>query len=252
MAKKTKNTDEPMDTVDYMEKFGDWVEKNSKAFVVVFALFVLGVGSYWAYSLYEDVQTSTVAEKSGIITRKVQLLEDAIKGAKNPDSEEFKTNLSKEISSIEKAALDLSADHPNHSSTDLALIKVAGFLDAQDQTDLAIKTLNSAKPSSKRLLSGVLVLLKAKIYHKSGSDSEALNAYDQVLENEGWKSFHAEALIQKALLNKKAGDFESAENALEKAKTLNDSGVFFEDAQKYLRLIKYEKSKTGKKASTNG
>ena len=244
MSKKNNNTEEKMDTVDYMEKFSDWVEKNSKIFVVTFSIFVLCVGSYWAYSLYENNLMTTVAEESGMLTRQVELLERAIKEAKNPESDEFKSNLEKEIKTLKKLSLDISSRYPSQSSTDLALIKVSGFLDAQGETKMALGILDSSKVSSKRILSGVLLLLKSKLQNKLGQDEDALKNYDKILKEEGWKAFHAEALIQKALLNKVAGDFESAKNALEKAKTLNKSGAFFEDAEKYLKLIQYEKSKS--------
>lgn len=242
MAKKKKNEDQPMDTVDYMEKFGDWVEKNSKIFVIAFSVFVLAVGAYWALSLYQNNQITTVAKEAGMITRRVELLEEAIENAKNPESDEFKSNLEKELTSIKTSAHDLVSKYPNQSSTDLALIKVSNFLDTQEKTTEALELLSKSQPSSKRMLSGVLLLLKSKLHHKSGDDTKSISTYEELLKEDQWKSLHAEALIQKALLSKKAGDLESAESDLEKAKTLNESGAFFEDAEKYLRLIKYEKS----------
>ena len=244
MAKK-KNTEEQMDAVDYMDKIGDWVEKNSKIFIVGFVALVLGVGAFWSYSLYESQQIQSTAKMSGIITRKVTLLEQAIRDAKNPDGEEFKKNLAAEIEDIQKRTSELASKYPSKSLTDLSLIKVSGFLDSQDKSEESLKTLELAKVSPQRKLSGVLLLLKGKVLHKLGKDTEALTTFDEVLAEDNWTSFHAEALIQKALLNKKAGNFEAAETDLQKAKSLNDSGAFFEDADKYLRLIQYEKSKEG-------
>jgi predicted negative regulator of RcsB-dependent stress response len=251
MAKKN-NKDEQMDAVDYMDKIGDWVEKNSKIFIVGFAALVLGVGAFWSYSLYESQQIQSAAKMSGMITRKIELLERAIEDAKNPDSEEFKNNLQTEIKDIQNRVSELSAKYPSKSLTDLALIKVSGFLESRDQIEESLKILEMAKVAPQRKLSGVLLLLKAKVLHRLNKDAEALAVYDKVVSEENWKSFHAEALIQKALLNKKAGDFEAAENNLEKAKALNESGAFFEDAEKYLRLIQYKKNQSKSKAQNNG
>ena len=249
MFKKAKSVEKQMDAVDYMDRIGDWVEKNSKIFVIVFVTLVIGLGAFWSYSLYESQQIQSVAKISGIITRKVELLEQAIKNAKNPKSDDFKDNLSNEIQDLKSRISELALKYPSKSLTDLALIRFSGFLESQNKSDESLKILELAKTSPKRKLSGVLLLLKAKIFHETGSDKEALATYDRILAEENWKSFHAEALIQKALLNKQAGDFESAETNLKKAKTLNDSGAFFEDAEKYLRLIQYKKNQSN--SSTN-
>ena len=252
MAKKNKNVEKQMDAVDYMDKIGDWVEKNSKVFIAAFAALVLGVGAFWSYSLYEGMQIKSAAKMSGLVTRKIELLELAIQKAKDPGSNEFKDNLSKEIQDIQDKVLELTSKYPSKSLTDLALIKMSGFLESQGKNEDSLKTLERAKISSHRKLSGVLLLLKAKILHKINNENNALSIYDEVLSQENWKPFHAEALIQKALLNKRAGNFEAAERDLQKAKALNNSGAFFEDAEKYLRLIQYKKNQRTSQVQKNG
>jgi len=252
MSKKNKDAEKQMDAVDYMDKISQWVEKNSKLFIIGFAALVLGVGAFWSYSLYTNQQIQSAAKLSGMVTRKVELLEQAIQGAKNPDSEEFKKNLATEIQDIQKRVSNLATTYPSKSLTDLALVRVSGFLEGQDKSEEALKTLDLAKPSPQRKLSGVLLLMKAKLLHEASRDDEALSTYNEILAQDSWKSFHAEALIQTALLNKKAGDFEAAETNLQKAKTLNDSGAFFEDADKYLRLIQYKKSQNKSETKDQG
>ena len=252
MAKKKKDADEQLDAVDYMDRIGDWVEKNSKIFVTAFVVLVLAVGAFWSYSLYESQQVKSAAKMSGFITRKIELLERAIENAKNPESEEFKSNLEKEIEDLQSRTSELVSKYPSKSLTDLALIKYSGFLDEQGKKEESLKVLDMAKVSPFRKLSGVLLLLKAKHLHRAGQDTESIAAYDRVIAEETWKAFHSEALIQKALLNKKAGDFESAEANLQKAKALNDSGAFYEDAEKYLRLIQYKKNQRAEDTKNNG
>ena len=252
MAKKKKDSDEQLDAVDYMDRIGDWVEKNSKIFVTAFVVIVLSVGAFWSYSLYESQQVKSAAKMSGMITRKIELLEQAIENAKNPESDEFKANLEKEIQDLDSRVSELALKYPSKSLTDLALIKYSGFLDEQGKKEESLNVLETAKISPFRKLSGVLLLLKAKHLHRAGNDKDAIAAYDRVIAEEAWKAFHSEALIQKALLDKKAGDFESAEASLQKVKALNESGAFYEDAEKYLRLIQYKKNKNGKDNKNNG
>ncbi len=240
MAKKNKN--ETMDAVDYMEKASNWIDKNSKIFILAFFALVIGIGAFWSYSLFNSQKTKSVAKLSGIITRRVDLLQTAIEKAKDPESPEYKEKLNAEITDLNSKVKELMTKFPSESLTDLTLIRMAGFLESQDQKTKALELLKSAKPSTDRKLSGVLLLLKARLLNEEGSNDKALDTYNEVINSDNWRSFHAEALIQRALLQKNSGDFESAEMSLEKAKTLNKTGAFYDDADKYLRLIMYEKS----------
>ena len=240
MAKKNKN--ETMDAVDYMEKIGNWIDKNSKIFILAFVALVIGIGAFWSYSLFNSQKTKSVAKLSGTITKKVDLLQTAIEKAKNPESPEYKEKLNSEIEDLNSKVNHLVAKYPSESLTDLTVIRMAGFLESQDQKSKALELLKTATPSTDRKLSGVLLLLKARLLTAEGLQDKALETYNEVINSDNWRSFRAEALIQKALLQKNSGDFDSAKMSLEKAKTLNKTGAFFDDADKYLRLIMYEKS----------
>lgn len=232
------------DFTEYMDQLGNWVERNSKSFVVFFSVFVLAVGVYWSYSLYKSHKIKNVAKTSGLISKKITLLEEAVNSAKDPEAESFKENLSQEISKIDAEVEALIATYPAESLTDLTLINWAGFLDKQGQTDKALDLLNKSKPAPERKLSALLEIMKAKLYLKTKDQKKALSVFESVLGQEEWKTFHAEALIQKALIEKENGDLVAAKESLERAQALTDSGGFNEDAKKYLRLIKIQSIKS--------
>ena len=239
---ETKNTKK--DATEYMDQLGDWVEKNSKSFVIGFSVFVLVIGVYWSYSLYKNHKAKNVAKSSGIITKRITMLDEAVNSAKNPEAEAFKENLNKEISKIDTQVEELITTYPAESLTDLTLINWAGFLDKQGQTQKALDLLNKTKPAAERKLSALVELMRGKLYIKTKDPKKALEVFESVLKKDQWKTFHAEALIQKALIEKESGDMAAAKESLERAQALTDSGAFSEDAKKYLRLIKIQNIKT--------
>lgn len=232
------------DFTEYMDEFGNWVEQNSKSFVIGFSVFVLAIGVYWSYSLYKNHKAKNVAKSSGLITKRITMLDEAVNSAKNPEAESFKENLKNEISKIDAQVDELISTYPAESLTDLTLINWAGFLDKQEQTQKALDLLNKAKPAADRKLSALVEVMKGKLYLKTKDPKKALSSFELVLKKDQWKTFHAEALIQKALIEKESGDMAAAKESLERAQALTDSGAFSEDAKKYLRLIKVQSIKS--------
>lgn len=238
----SQNQENKLEITDYMDKLASWIEKNSKLFVASFVGLIVLVGAFWVVSMMKAKKLNAIANESGVVNRRIELLEQAIDKAKDKSAESFKSNKKKQVSSIQSMVDQLVDKYPAANMTDVAVLRWASFLYNDDQKEEAFSVLTKVKASPSRSMSAPIVFLKALILSEKKDYMAAASLYDEVLGAKKWEIFHPEALIQKAMILEAEGKTDEATQLLTKAKDKNKDSKFSKDAAKYLRLIKLKKS----------
>lgn len=240
MAKKKE--EEVLDVADYLDKFAEWTEVNAKKIMAGFAVFTLAVAAFWGVSAVQEKALSTAAHETGVVNRKIDLLEKAISEATNKETSEFKTSKDAEITKIHAEALEVISEHSNKAVTDFTIIRWASFLVTEEKQTMALEVLEKAKPSGSRELSATGLFLKAAIVSKQGKLEDSIAAYDTILAESNWKLFHGEALVQKGALLQASGKVDEAITLFDQAKKMNKDSSVAKDAAKYKRLLQLKKN----------
>jgi|GEM_PF-2276476 len=242
------SSEEPeMDVADYMERIADWAEKNAGRLITGFLVFSVVVVGAWGFSAFKSRAMNESANSAGLVNRKIDMLEKAISktSEENQKNTEFIANKKAEIQNLSSAVSELLENHPGKSVTDFTAVKWASFLIGEEKHNEALAILNKATPSESRELSASVLMMKASVLANQKKVDEAIKAYDEVLANDGWSLFHAEALIQKGVLQSSKGETEAAIETFGKAKGKAADTSFSRDASKYWRYLKIQKSQSG-------
>ena len=234
-----------MDVSDYMDKIADWAEENAGRLVVGFLAFSVLVVGIWGFNAFKARSLNEAANSAGLVNRKIEMLEKAISKAPKEVSDEFKTNKTNEIEKLNSSVTELIETYPSKSVTDFTTVKWASFLIGEEQQGKALVILNKAKPLGSRELSASILMLKASVLANQEKVDEAIKTYDEVLADNGWSLFHAEALIQKGVLQSSKGDTDAAMESFGRAKGKAADSSFSRDASKYWRFLKIQKSQNG-------
>ncbi len=240
--KKERAEEENLDVVDYLDRFANWTEKHAKNIVVGFLGFTLLVVAFWAVSAMKTRALNVAAADTGVVNRRIDLLEKAINETKDKEAAEFKKNKEAEVAKIHTEALDVVSKHVDKSVTDFTAVRWASFLVGEDKNDMALEVLSKSNPSGDRELSAAGLFLKASIFSKQGKSDEAIALYDKVLADAKWEVFHAEAMIQKGTLLNSKGKVDEAIALFDQAKNLKKDSGFSKDAAKYQRLLQLKKN----------
>lgn len=244
-SKKESSEEQEMDVSDYMDKIAEWSEKNAGRLVAGFLAFSVLVVGFWGFNAFKARSLNKAANSAGLVNRKIDMLEKAISKAPDQVSDEFKTNKTNEIGKLNSSVSELIVSYPSESVTDFTTVKWAAFLIGEKQEDKALDILNKAKPAGSRELSASILMLKASVLANKESVDEAIKVYDQVLAEDSWSLFHAEALIQKGVLQSSKGETDAAMESFDRAKGKAVDSSFSRDASKYLRFLKIQKSQNG-------
>ncbi len=239
---KTEDDQQKLDVTDYLDRFANWTEKHSKNIVVGFLVFTLLVVGFWGISAMKTRSLNVAAKETGVVNRRVDLLEKAITETTDKSTEAFKKAKETEINKIQQDAVAVIEKHSGTSVADFTAVRWASYLVKEEKEDMALEVLTKANPSPKRELSAAVLFLKAQILIKKEKADEALKAYDEVLSKSAWGLFHAEALIQKGALLEEAGKTDEAIAAFSKAESMNEDSAFAKDASKYKRLLELKKN----------
>jgi predicted negative regulator of RcsB-dependent stress response len=238
-----------MDVSDYMDRIADWAEKNAGRLVAGFLAFSVLVVGVWGFNAFKARALNEAANSAGLLNRKIEMLEKAISKAPAEVSAEFSTNKSNEIEKLNASMTELLNTYPSKSVTDFTTVKWASFLIGEKQEDKALEILSKAKPSGSRELSASILMLKASVLANQEKVDEAIKTYDEVLADSGWSLFHAEALIQKGVLQSSKGETDAAMESFGRAKGKAEDSSFSRDASKYWRFLKIQKSQNSASGS---
>lgn len=240
--KKPKGEEEVLDVVDYLDRFANWTEKHAKNIVVGFFAFTLLIAAFWGVSAMKTRALNVAAQETGVVNRRVDLLEKAISDTTDKTTEVFKAAKETELNKIQKDAMAVIEKHADKSVADFTAVRWASYLVAEDKIDMALEVLSKTKPSAERELSATGLFLKGSILSKKGEKTQAMALYDQIVGEKAWELFHAEAYIQKGALLQAEGKTDEAIQAFDKAKSLNKDSAFAKDAAKYKRLLELKKN----------
>jgi len=240
--KKPKNEEEVLDVVDYLDRFANWTEKHAKTMILGFLGFTFLVAAFWGVSAMKTRALNVAAQETGVVNRRVDLLEKAISDTTDKTTAEFKAAKETELGKIQKEAMLVVEKHSSKAVADFTAVRWAAYLVKQDKEDMALEVLNKAKPSGDRELSAASLFLKGSILSKKGQKEDAMASYDKVLSEKSWNLFHAEAYIQKGALLQEAGKTDEAIQAFDQARSLNKDSAFAKDAAKYKRLLELKKN----------
>jgi len=243
--RKEQAEEQDLDVSDYMDKIADWSEKNAGRLVAGFLAFSVLIVGVWGFGAFKERSLNEAANSAGLVNRKIELLEKAISKSQRKDSAEFKASKAAEIEKLDASVSKLLSEHPGASVTDFTAVKWASFLIEEEKSEDALNVLNKAQPSSGRELSASILMLKASVLANQKKTIEAIKVYDEVLAKDGWSLFHAEALIQKGVLQSAQGETDAAMESFGRAKGKAVDSSFSRDASKYWRLLKIQKTKGG-------
>ncbi len=242
LKKENGAQEEHLDVADYIDKFAVWTEAHAKKIMMVFGAFTLAVVAFWAVSMMQEKALNVAAHDTGVVNRKIELLEKAIADSKDKESAEFKANKESEILKIHKEAMGVVSKYSDRAVADFTITKWASFLIAEKKEDMALEILSESKPDGSRELSVTTLFLKASMASKKGDRTAAIESYDQVLKEPKWALFHGEALIQKASLLQAGGKIDEAILLFDQAKNMNKESSVSKEAAKYKRLLQLKKN----------
>lgn len=234
------------------EEATSWIEKNSKLFVVSFIALSLVLISVWAVSSINQKNAEKVAKASGVVNRKIELLEKSISESSPKETEaqakkdKFEARKLEEMNKVTLAVEELISEYPSKVTTNVTTVKWSKFLVENDKEDEALKLLNSLKIDTKSEFAAIPTLMKAGILAKKDQTDEALKIYEEALNTPSWSLFENEILIQKAALHQSKGETEEAIKLLSKVKDEDsENSKYVDDSRKYMRLLKLNKSGAG-------
>ncbi len=235
------------DITEIAEQATSWIEKKSKLLVIGFIAITLVLVSSWAVSSINKKNAEKVAKASGIVNRKIELLQKSIAESEPKDTDaqdkkdQFASRKTEEMNKITDDLKSLIDTYPSKITTSFTTVKWAKFLMDNEQEEKALEVLSLLSPNKSAEFSAIPVLMKAGILAKNEKTDEALNIYNEVISVNSWSLFKNEALIQKASILQGKGEVEEAIKTLSSVEDTNEDSQFVSDSKKYIRLLRLSK-----------
>ena len=220
------------------------LEKHWKLMMGAFlALVVIGLGVIGA--IYVGQNKELKAQEDYFIIEKNYL--EAVTPPAQNSKDPTKAEAPKDLTFAKTGFENIITKYPKTKAAQMAALYLAKIYSSEKNDQKALDILQKNMSSSSDLISALIQQKVGQMQADLGKCDEAIATWEKIIKNSSIEFMHSEVKIQQALCYEQNKDYKKAEEILtnvanQKSDAQNPASGTGEQAEKYLRLLRFQKA----------